>query len=261
MKKTLVICWVYKGWHPTQVYGDYFINHEIRIPSFTNQDSMESNKGFFRGSDGLSTLWTQDFGVGIKSQDDQPWNLCPNHLLFYVGNVVPQTEDSRGPLKISVPARIGGSTTQFKVKLIKVDSSTAIFGTKIQTWFHLTIGLVCVNPSTLPKTSIEPKKSPLWTGMAFSKTAFWSFIPALGSVSLLVLKMVGKKTYSPNGATKTNPRQPLFKMDGNGVVKHPFFIVMIWSYPTKTTIQNSLEVNHHFKTWWFFLEDDKPLLK
>jgi len=22
----LVVCWVYKGWNPTQLYGDYFIN-------------------------------------------------------------------------------------------------------------------------------------------------------------------------------------------------------------------------------------------
>ena len=39
-----------------KIDGDYFINHEIRIPSFTNQDSMERSTGFFRGSDGLSTL-------------------------------------------------------------------------------------------------------------------------------------------------------------------------------------------------------------
>ena len=41
---------VYGGWNPTQLYGDYFINHEIRIPSLTNQDSMESRSFFFRGS-------------------------------------------------------------------------------------------------------------------------------------------------------------------------------------------------------------------
>ena len=28
--------------------GDDFINHEIRIPSLNNQDSMESNKFFFK---------------------------------------------------------------------------------------------------------------------------------------------------------------------------------------------------------------------
>ena len=32
---------------PTQLYRDYFINHEIRIPSLTNQDSMKSRFGFF----------------------------------------------------------------------------------------------------------------------------------------------------------------------------------------------------------------------
>ena len=42
--------------HTTQLYRDYFINHEIRIPSLTNQDFMESkagfkvSDGFFRGS-------------------------------------------------------------------------------------------------------------------------------------------------------------------------------------------------------------------
>ena len=32
---------------PTQLYGDYFINHEIRIPSLTNQYFMESRSFFF----------------------------------------------------------------------------------------------------------------------------------------------------------------------------------------------------------------------
>ena len=32
---------------PTQLYGDYFISHEIRIPSLTIQDSMESRRVFF----------------------------------------------------------------------------------------------------------------------------------------------------------------------------------------------------------------------
>ena len=35
--------------NPTQLYRDYFINHEIRMPSLTNQDSMESKSVFFRG--------------------------------------------------------------------------------------------------------------------------------------------------------------------------------------------------------------------
>ena len=36
------------GWNLTPLCGDYFINHEIRIP--INQDSMESIRGFFVGS-------------------------------------------------------------------------------------------------------------------------------------------------------------------------------------------------------------------
>ena len=32
---------------PTQLYGDYFISHDIRIPFLTNQDSMESRRVFF----------------------------------------------------------------------------------------------------------------------------------------------------------------------------------------------------------------------
>ena len=38
MKKTSVIL----GYTGTQICGDYFINHEIRIPFLSNQDSMES---------------------------------------------------------------------------------------------------------------------------------------------------------------------------------------------------------------------------
>ena len=33
-----------------QLCGDYFKNHEIRIPSLNDQDSMESKAGVFRGS-------------------------------------------------------------------------------------------------------------------------------------------------------------------------------------------------------------------
>ena len=32
---------------PSYIYRDYFINHEIRIPLFNNQDSMESTWQFF----------------------------------------------------------------------------------------------------------------------------------------------------------------------------------------------------------------------
>ena len=33
---------VYRGWDTAQLYGDYFINYEIRIPSLNSQYSMES---------------------------------------------------------------------------------------------------------------------------------------------------------------------------------------------------------------------------
>ena len=51
-KKGPLVGWViYRGLYITQLYRDYFINHEIRIPFFTNQDSMESGSFFFfRGS-------------------------------------------------------------------------------------------------------------------------------------------------------------------------------------------------------------------
>ena len=38
------------GRNTTQLNGDYFINHDRRIPSLNNQDSMESTMFFFRGS-------------------------------------------------------------------------------------------------------------------------------------------------------------------------------------------------------------------
>ena len=38
MKKgLLVVCWVYRGWNTSQLCRDYFINHDIRIPSLNNQ--------------------------------------------------------------------------------------------------------------------------------------------------------------------------------------------------------------------------------
>ena len=40
---------------PTLLCGDYFINHEIRIPLLKNQDSMESIRGVFS--------WLKCFGV------------------------------------------------------------------------------------------------------------------------------------------------------------------------------------------------------
>ena len=41
-----VVCWVFFGDEILASYG-YFMNHEIRIPSLNNQDSMESRRFFF----------------------------------------------------------------------------------------------------------------------------------------------------------------------------------------------------------------------
>ena len=56
MKKTLVAWVIYGMKFPTKLYGDYFINHEIRIPSLTIQeDSWKVGSGFLgRGSIGQS---------------------------------------------------------------------------------------------------------------------------------------------------------------------------------------------------------------
>ena len=46
----LVEQWKKGPWLVTQLYGDYFINHEIRIPSLTNQYfNGKYSPGFFRG--------------------------------------------------------------------------------------------------------------------------------------------------------------------------------------------------------------------
>ena len=50
--------------YTTQLYGDYFINHDIRIPSLTNQDSMESRAVFF--------LWPKSKLFNIDS-----WTVSP----------------------------------------------------------------------------------------------------------------------------------------------------------------------------------------
>ena len=42
-KPRLVV--LYRGWNPTQLYRDYFISHEIRIPSLTNQYKMRKSGG------------------------------------------------------------------------------------------------------------------------------------------------------------------------------------------------------------------------
>ena len=60
-----VVCWVFFGrWNPTQLCRDYFISHEIRIPSLNNQDSMESILGFFSF---LKCLGVKSVGVYLNS--------------------------------------------------------------------------------------------------------------------------------------------------------------------------------------------------
>ena len=60
--------------YTTQVYRNYFINHNIRIPVKHNQDLMESKAGFFRGS----------VEVGLLQQDFKKrlfWKLRPRDQL------------------------------------------------------------------------------------------------------------------------------------------------------------------------------------
>ena len=58
MKFHLVGPGLYRGWKTTQLYRDYFINHEIRIPSLTNQDdSWKVFEGFFRGSNRIALVF------------------------------------------------------------------------------------------------------------------------------------------------------------------------------------------------------------
>ena len=46
--------------YPSQLYRDYLINHEIRIPFSTNQDSRESRMYFFRSSPVITyTRWAE----------------------------------------------------------------------------------------------------------------------------------------------------------------------------------------------------------
>ena len=50
-------CLVYIGGYTTQLYRDYFISHDIRIPFLNNQYFMESvGPGFFRGSGEINQL-------------------------------------------------------------------------------------------------------------------------------------------------------------------------------------------------------------
>ena len=47
-----------------QLCGDYFINHEMRIPSFNNQDSMESKSFIFRNSnEGFQIVTSSSFPI------------------------------------------------------------------------------------------------------------------------------------------------------------------------------------------------------
>ena len=57
---------------PTQLCGNYEINHEIRIPSLNNQYFMES-KFFFRGSLISGFSWVLEdlggfFGFGMRNK-------------------------------------------------------------------------------------------------------------------------------------------------------------------------------------------------
>ncbi len=59
---------IYRGWKTTQLYGDYFINHEIRIPSLNNQDSMESTALKLTASLHLNHWgWKMSFLLGWKA--------------------------------------------------------------------------------------------------------------------------------------------------------------------------------------------------
>ena len=54
-------------------YRDYFISHEKRIPSLPNQDFMESNKVFFRGS---HVFFLTDGEISLRTEQ-QKWSLPP----------------------------------------------------------------------------------------------------------------------------------------------------------------------------------------
>ena len=66
-KRAQTVGWVRMKSDP-QLYRDYFINHDIRIPSLTNQDSMESRRVFFVAQ------------LGYKSFP--PWQFCENVTFF-----------------------------------------------------------------------------------------------------------------------------------------------------------------------------------
>ena len=53
LKNTFLLVGLYRGWNTTQfIFRGYFINHETRIPEWTNQDSWKLVFFFFRGSIG-----------------------------------------------------------------------------------------------------------------------------------------------------------------------------------------------------------------
>ena len=75
-KKKTWLVGLYRGWNTTHLRRDYFINHEIRIPSLTNQDFpwKVRARGFFDAgsTSGFSTLrlfWPLADG-GVFGVDD-----------------------------------------------------------------------------------------------------------------------------------------------------------------------------------------------
>ena len=49
---------LFTGSNTTQLYGDYFINHDIRIPIKTSNTLWKVRPGFFRGSNW--SLWSNE---------------------------------------------------------------------------------------------------------------------------------------------------------------------------------------------------------
>ena len=57
------------------VWGFCFINHEIRILSLSNQDSMESKAVFFHGSHEKPGKMRLNVGKYMPSPTDPSWNI------------------------------------------------------------------------------------------------------------------------------------------------------------------------------------------
>ena len=78
-------------WDTTQLYGDYFINHDIRIPSLNNQDSMErirpgffswlNMESFFDGYITSRTYWVDKFIPLIKQPCIRPFFLVAHQVV------------------------------------------------------------------------------------------------------------------------------------------------------------------------------------